>query len=290
MKYRGIELSDKVKLYNKDDRCDLINEMVKKSLDDFIDLLNSNNHRLLSEYINSTSKVLVDFNCNHKPHWISPAKYKLGRGCPKCANMIRNVNKSKKAKDDFISLVKSNGHTLLSDYTDASTKVLINYNCGHEPHLVIPNNYKKENGTRCPKCSGKSLIQAKENLINLVKENDHILLSEYVNAYTKVLIDFKCGHDPRWISPPKYKAGRGCWICSESKGEKKIRKWLENNKIKFESQKSFNGLLGMGDGNLTYDFFLPEQNLLIECRLSLYFLSKLSIFFKFLQIDIYTLP
>jgi hypothetical protein len=56
----------------------------------------------------------------------------------------------------------------------------------------------------------------------------------------------------------------GCPACAESKGEKRIRKWLEENNIRFTPQKEFKGLVGVGAGNLSYDFYLPKQNLLIE--------------------------
>ena len=48
--------------------------------------LKENNHKLLSEYVNTMTKVLIDFNCGHIPHWISPDNYKSGCGCPKCKN------------------------------------------------------------------------------------------------------------------------------------------------------------------------------------------------------------
>jgi hypothetical protein len=172
--------------------------------------------------------------------------------------------KNKRAKDEFISLVSANGHLLLSDYIDAKSKVLIDYKCCHAPHWLTPNNYKKEKGSGCPKCSKKCPRQAKEELINLVKSNGHVLLSEYVNSDTKVLIDFKCGHVPYSIPPKKYKNGRGCLLCSESKGEKRIREWLEENKFQFTSQKEFVGLFGTGGGNLSYDFYLQKLNILIE--------------------------
>lgn len=264
MEYRGIELADSVNLYNKDKRCGAVNQRVKNSLDNFIDLIDFNNHNILSAYSDSNSKILIDFNCTHASHWITPAKYKQGRGCPKCGNIIIAEKQNKRAKDEFILLVSTNGHLLLSEYIEAKSKVFIDYNCGHEPHWVTPNNYKKEKGSGCPKCSGKCSEQAKEELINLIKENDHVLLSEYVNANTKVLINFSCTHVPYWILPSGYKNGRGCLLCLESKGEKRIREWLNENKFQFESQKEFDGLLGTGRGNLSYDFYLPKQNILME--------------------------
>ena len=59
-------------------------------------------------------------------------------------------------------------------------------------------------------------------------------------------------------------SGRWCPQCNSSKGEKRINSWLRLNNIEFIPQKTFDGLLGLGGGNLSYDFYLPEYNLLIE--------------------------
>ena len=55
-----------------------------------------------------------------------------------------------------------------------------------------------------------------------------------------------------------------CPQCSMSKGEKKIVEWLRYNNIKYEYEKTYNGLVGLGGGLLSYDFYLPDYNLLIE--------------------------
>lgn len=58
--------------------------------------------------------------------------------------------------------------------------------------------------------------------------------------------------------------GSWCPQCNSSKGEKEITKWLRLNGINFIAQKEFDGLVGTRGGNLSYDFYLPEYNLLIE--------------------------
>lgn len=58
--------------------------------------------------------------------------------------------------------------------------------------------------------------------------------------------------------------GRWCPVCNSSKGERKIHNFLTLNNIKFTEQKTFNSLLGLGNGLLSYDFYLPDYNLLIE--------------------------
>ena len=55
-----------------------------------------------------------------------------------------------------------------------------------------------------------------------------------------------------------------CPQCNSSKGEKEITKWLRLNNIEFIPQKTYVNLLGLGGKNLSYDFYLPDYNLLIE--------------------------
>lgn len=59
-----------------------------------------------------------------------------------------------------------------------------------------------------------------------------------------------------------------CPECQFSKGEKRIEDYLLNNDyIKgndYVSQKEFIDLVGVGNKNLSYDFYLPKHNLLIE--------------------------
>lgn len=93
----------------------------------------------------------------------------------------------------------------------------------------------------------------------------------------------ECGHQWRArISHRSSGAKSGCPECNKSKGERKIKEHLINNnwiKIiqeEFDSlldrynnkyfipQKEFLNLLGVGGKNLSYDFYIPRLNLLIE--------------------------
>ena len=56
------------------------------------------------------------------------------------------------------------------------------------------------------------------------------------------------------------------WGCMKSSGELFTSKYLQNHNITFESQKTFNDLLGIGNRKLSYDFYLPDYNMLIECQ------------------------
>ena len=54
--------------------------------------------------------------------------------------------------------------------------------------------------------------------------------------------------------------------CLCSKGEYNIIQWLQIHNIEFEIHKKFSGLVGINNGKLSYDFYLPQHNLLVEVQ------------------------
>lgn len=55
-----------------------------------------------------------------------------------------------------------------------------------------------------------------------------------------------------------------CPECENNKGELKISEYLIIHNISYIPQKTFDGLFGLGNGLLSYDFYLSDYNLLIE--------------------------
>lgn len=55
-----------------------------------------------------------------------------------------------------------------------------------------------------------------------------------------------------------------CPYCALSKGEKRIEDWLRYNNVNYIYEKTFENLTGINNGLLSYDFYLPQYNLLIE--------------------------
>ena len=44
----------------------------------------SKGYKILSPYVKDTEKLLIDFNCGHRPHWIKSGNLKQGYSCPIC--------------------------------------------------------------------------------------------------------------------------------------------------------------------------------------------------------------
>lgn len=81
---------------------------------------------------------------------------------------------------------------------------------------------------------------------------------------SKWLCQCECGEQVIAVGAD-LKAGRqiSCG-CLKSKGEFLIKQYLMQNQIFYQSQKSFDDLKGVGGKCLSYDFYLPDYQLLIE--------------------------
>lgn len=88
------------------------------------------------------------------------------------------------------------------------------------------------------------------------------ILSPYISSEEKILVDFSCGHNSHWITPSSLKRNCGCPICSESKGEKFIRLYLESNNINFVQEYRFEDC--RYKSSLRFDFYISKYNLCIE--------------------------
>lgn len=66
------------------------------------------------------------------------------------------------------------------------------------------------------------------------------------------------GHDWEAAIRDRIK-GRGCPICSESKGERRVANTLESLGIEYQREVSFKELTGIGGGNLRYDFGVYDK-------------------------------
>jgi len=89
--------------------------------------------------------------------------------------------------------------------------------------------------------------------------------SEYTpHSHYKVWWKCKeCGHE--WCeSIANRNRGNGCPVCKISKGEKLISQLLDMHNIFYIAQITFDDLRGIGGRLLSYDFYVPTLNLLIE--------------------------
>ena len=122
----------------------------------------------------------------------------------------------------------------------------------------------------CPICSDikkkQNRLYTKETFIeicNKAHNNFYDYTSvNYINSQTKVTI--VCPkHGPFEQKANDHMQGHGCPICKSSKGELKIKHFLDDSNITFIPQYTFEDCRGKV-AKLPFDFYLPEYNILIE--------------------------
>jgi very-short-patch-repair endonuclease len=218
----------------------------------------------LTEYKNNKTKIIIRcVKCSNLFEQ-TPDSHLRGRGCAKCSQnkkysnieFILQANKIHKNKYDY-SLVK---------YKNSYTKITIV--CPkHKIFTQKPGEHL--NGKGCKKCGiekrGNALLLSIDKFIskaNKIHNNRYdYSLTEYTNSRTKIKI-ICSKHGVFKQIPNSHLNGNGCPACRSSKGEKMVVKFLQQNGIKFETQKTFDDCKNVF--KLRFDFYLPEKNILIE--------------------------
>lgn len=218
------------------------------------------------EFTHSSSKK-VWWLCSKGHEWKTAINNRTnnGNGCPYCAGRkVGNDNNLTLTHPqicidwDFEKNVKNPASVSWSN------KEVVWWKCT-EGHTYKKSTYDKVRFPDCPKCNSIA-VKRPDLMIEWDFERNKVNPLEISFSSGKKVV-WVCANDSTHIwqaSPHKRNNGRGCPICAESKGEKRIRKYLDSNCVSYESQKEYSELFGIGGGNLSYDFYLPIQNVLIE--------------------------
>jgi len=180
------------------------------------------------------------------------------QGCPHCV-----INK-KITTEIFIkraNLVHKNKYNYsLVKYNNIKSKLKIICN---EHGMFEQVAYNHLNGSGCLKC--KRIIVDQKDLIKkskIIHKNKYdYSLVDYKTTAKKIKIICK-KHGMFKQYPLHHIQGCGCPICKESKGEKFIVEYLNNKKINFLRNKSFENL--KYKKSLRFDFFIKNYNMCIE--------------------------
>lgn len=188
----------------------------------------------------------------------------------------------RKTHDEYLEELKEKGIQVevLEPYVNNHTKIKHLFKaCGHVVE-VRPNHVLRGRG--CGICRNRNLVIAgaknsKKQHQKAAKELDQRIREvhgmkvrrdlemPYVNGHTKIF--WFCDQGHRWeAAPHSVKRGDGCPRCAkgDTKGETYTRELLEEYGVEFQSQKKFPDLRRVNP--LSYDFYIPSMDILIECQ------------------------
>jgi len=188
-----------------------------------------------------------------------------GRRCSVCSKPhTRNTIDSliKRCKDinvDDYSIIDT------SEYVNNKSKITVKHNiCGYVFNPRIDNFFNKKSG--CPKCASNirlTIEEIKDKFYEIHPTGYKLELEEQPkNGRSLIKVIHDCGNS--WfatLSNLLYNK-TGCPFCKMSKGEKLIKKYLDDNKILYRSEFRFTDL--KNSRPLPFDFYLPDYNMCIE--------------------------
>jgi len=239
------------------------------------DLVNDE-YTVLGEYINNKTKIKMKHKLCNNVYEVKPNYFLNGTRCPLCSKKLKKTTES--FKQEVYKLV-GNEYTVLGEYINNSTKIKMKHNICNSILNKTPNKFLQ--GDRCPLCSKKlkkTTEEFKKEVFNLVGD-EYTVLGEYINNSTKIKMKHNICNFEYEVRPVNFltKDNR-CPKCKrESKGELKIKEYLDNKNIKYIKEKRFKNC--KYKNYLPFDFYLEEYNLCIEFDGKQHF-DKNTIFYK----------
>jgi uncharacterized Zn ribbon protein/very-short-patch-repair endonuclease len=221
--------------------------------DYFLQCLDGSNAKILSEYKNSATKVLIQCACGNAfertPEKCTRTYRSIGSiCCVECSKKIRAEKKISDTKRKIKKELDSVGAKLLSDYR-AGEKLRIIGSCGHEFERVyglIKRSINTYGAVFCMSCAAKQRAQKKSKVkekAKTFKDNNVDIVSYGDNMNAKMRIRCKCGEefDRRaanidiWLREGREVVCPKCSMSSSSSFEEEIAEILESNRIKIRT-------------------------------------------------------
>lgn len=257
----------KVKPYNflSGNRCPKCAGNLKKTPEQFrkeFSKLVGTEYILLSDYINSSSKIKVRHNeCGYE-YYVEARAFMQGARCPKCNGGVKKT--PEQFEKEFNQLSKGE-YTLLSTYKGSHAKIKVRHNkCNYEYWIEAGSFLQRKS---CPKCSHRMRITTemfKKKVADLVGD-EYTVLGEYVNNYTKILLKHNVCNRVISIRPSDFRRGQRCKWCYQhgsSHGNDYIARILKKYGVKYIREYKFDGC--RDKRKLPFDFYLPDLNTCIE--------------------------
>ena len=259
--------------FDKDKYFDIYNKKVIETV---------GNEYLLCDIFKDKNRIMLDLihtDCGE--HYIVE-QGKFLRGNNRCQNKDcrhkRISAQRMKTKDKVEQEIKDlvgDEYLLFDDYTGTNNNMEFQHNtqeCGFRFYMT-PHNFI-HGGQRCPACAEKirrsKLTKTQEQYEEEIFDrfgNEYKVIGKYINNKAKIAIKHNdCGHIFDISAIKMLYNINPCPFCERpTRGEQRIIDYLDSfMKDEYIYQQYYNDLLGINGGQLSYDFYLPKYNLLIE--------------------------
>lgn len=237
-----------------------------------IDFYNKNdkaqNIEILDKYSGSQVKIKCKCKICNLEWYMTPSNLLQNEGCPDCFR-----KRKKKTHQQFIEEMAciNPNIEILTEYKGRAERVdCVCKICGYRWDAKAGNLLS---GKGCKKCADRNLSIIKKKthekfIEDLKKRNKYFdtfeILDKYINDDTKLKCCCnECG-SIWYVTPRSLNQGHSCPNCNKSRGEERIDEYLNLIHIDYEPQKRFKDLKGIGNKLLSYDYYIPSYNLLIE--------------------------
>ena len=213
------------------------------------------------EYIRKRDKLEMICPNGHKIN-LSFDCFAKGVRCGECYKKEPRISRRQTLEEvkHIVELVE--GYELLSTEYDPNKKIKIRHICGNEYEVTL-NNFKR--GKRCPICQLKreeKRIKKDYVVKNINKEGYEVIsLNGFNKSSDKIKLKCPKGHIYE-VSWNTFQQGRRCPYCKSSKGENKVKDYLDSKNIIYYQQYKFEDC--KNDRSLPFDFYLPQYNTCIE--------------------------
>lgn len=257
-------------------KCPKCSKRVRYTIDAAKAIFKEHQKTLLADEIENVL-TQMPFTCDlHKSYGIQYAtlsSVSRGGGCKLCKNekVRKNQPKLKYDQKSVVELFKKSHLVVCGKYK--SMKTPISFYCEKHKDMgmqtITLNNFLYQHSS-CKYCARENISRLKSTPENEIRHLLDSMNLEYIDSRVdkKMTVSFVCkahrAYGVQCNSLDKIKRGQGCRLCSASTGETMVSSILKEKNIEYEFQKKFDGLVGEGRGQLSYDFYLPKYNTLIE--------------------------
>lgn len=219
-------------------------------------------YEFLGEYTGSLKPIKAKHKvCGEYVDILPNGFISRGSGCPICA-VAKVSEKSRKTTEEVQSKLPE-GVTLVSEYTGIHKKIKVHCEVCDSTYDIIANDIlRRGNCTHCNKYFKRTYSEVRDEVSEATNGEYQLVSKEYKNANTKVEVQHNVCGNVYGVTMHNFRRGRRCPVCKTSIGETETKNALEDLGIHYERQKKYSDLKNIS--YLSYDFYLPEENVLIE--------------------------